>query len=708
MRESRQFLLLLIYSFTFAITLRTSAQTLYWQSITSDIPVYDLLYDGVQNLYYSGGSGNTYFYRSTDLGNTWTQLGNGSLRLYRIAIDSNGVLWGGNDTDGGIYKSTNQGESWVHSLNSNDKITSITVGPNNWIWAGTYDGKILFSSNEGNSWEAKNFNESISSIKSNNINFIFVGSGNGKIYRSTDLGINWELLYQSTGWSIIKGILVDNDNYIYANLYGRSERILSTNNGITWVEILGPNLSSLYINSYHQFFGGVYSGGGYRSLDSCLTWQYIGPTWPNDPNSFTFIDSIIFVGTPHGVFKYDPTSHPYLAENYFPLNIGNIWQFNTQCNGDFAGNAIYYVEKDSIISGKKYFLLQGDVNDWVRYDPIENRLFLRWNDSDYVVMDYTLNEGSTFQRILFNNHQIKNVTVLEPLYLNIFDSSYHTKGSFWGDSGPPSQSHATRYSENLGETKLDSYYNTPGGGSSHCTRKMIRAILVDSSGTKYFTNHESPEISLQPILGTAEFEIFLSFIVDHLYSYFTQYWDVNFIDSVAMFSYYSNGDSTILNEKVIAENIPSSINYSLLFSLDSTLMKNDFKFYYKIIAVDKGVVPEYSSLPDTGYFELIYDPNYVSVDDRNETNISNYRLEQNYPNPFNPSTKISYTVKEQGNVEVLIYDVLGNLVNTLVKERKSAGKYSTIFNASQLASGIYFYSIRVNDFVQTKKMVLLR
>lgn len=126
------------------------------------------------------------------------------------------------------------------------------------------------------------------------------------------------------------------------------------------------------------------------------------------------------------------------------------------------------------------------------------------------------------------------------------------------------------------------------------------------------------------------------------------------------------------------------------------------------MAVDKGIVPEYSITPDSGFYELIYDPNYVSVDDRNETNISNYRLEQNYPNPFNPITKISYTVKEQGNVEVLIYDVLGNLVNTLVKERKSAGKYSTIFNASQLASGIYFYSIRVNDFVQTKKMVLLR
>ena len=392
------------------------------------------------------------------------------------------------------------------------------------------------------------------------------------------------------------------------------------------------------------------------------------------------------------------------------MALGNKWQFNTTCNNNFAGNTIYYVEKDSIISGKKYFLLQGDLNDWVRYDQMGNRLFLRWNDSDYVVMDYTLNEGSSFPQILFNTHQIKNSTIVTPIFISIFDSIYFSKGNYWVDGLPPSlyESHTTYHSEKLGETKELSSYSGPGGTGGNCTRELIRAILFDSSDVRYYSDHVKPIINFQPIFVTSQFDFNLSLIVDHLYSGYTQYGDINFIDSVAMFSYYSNGDSTILNEKVIAENEPSSINYSLLFSLDSTLMKNDFKFYYKIMAVDKGIVPEYSITPDSGFYELIYDPNYVSVDDRNETNISNYRLEQNYPNPFNPITKISYTVKEQGNVEVLIYDVLGNLVNTLVKERKSAGKYSTIFNASQLASGIYFYSIRVNDFVQTKKMVLLR
>lgn len=698
----------LFNSIIFILAVSAQAQTLYWQSITSDVPVYDLLYDGVENLYFSGGSGNTYFYRSTDLGITWTQLGNGSLRLYRIAIDSNGVLWGGNDIEGGIYKSTNHGESWINSLNSNDKITSITVSPNNWIWSGTYDGKVLFSSNEGNSWEAKNFTEQISTITSNNNNFIFAGSSNGKIYRSTNLGGNWELMFQSTGWSIIKGIVVNDDNYIYANLYGQSKRILSIDNGITWVEILGTNLSSLYINSYHQIFGSEWSYGGYRSLDSCLTWQYIGPAWPNDPNSFTFIDSLIFVGTQHGVFKYDPAFQPYLSNNYFPLNIGNIWQFNTRCSGGFAGNSMYYVEKDTIIQNNKYFILKGLVNDIVRYDQEEDCMYLRWNDSDYVLMDYSLNEGSTFQHIRFNSHQIENVTVLKPYYLNIFDSLYHTKGSVWGDSGPPSQALYTRYSEMLGETTLDSYYSSPHGGSVHCTRKMIRAILVDSIATKYFSDFQSPEINFSPIFVTSQFDFSLTLTVNHLYSGDTQYGHVNFIDSVVMFSKYSNGDSIIYNEKVIAENEPSSINYYISFPLDSTLMKNNFKFYYKFYAVDKGVVPEYSIMPDTGFYELIYDSNYVSVKDYEANNISNFSLEQNYPNPFNPITRINYSIKEEGLVEIILYDILGNKLEIILQERKTVGKYSIDYDASRFSSGIYFYRLQVNDFIDTKKMILLK
>ncbi len=85
-----------------------------------------------------------------------------------------------------------------------------------------------------------------------------------------------------------------------------------------------------------------------------------------------------------------------------------------------------------------------------------------------------------------------------------------------------------------------------------------------------------------------------------------------------------------------------------------------------------------------------------------------YALEQNYPNPFNPATKITYALPKAGDVELKIYDVLGREVATLVNEVKQAGIYTVEFNASNFASGIYFYTMKSGDFNAVKKMVLVK
>ena len=85
-----------------------------------------------------------------------------------------------------------------------------------------------------------------------------------------------------------------------------------------------------------------------------------------------------------------------------------------------------------------------------------------------------------------------------------------------------------------------------------------------------------------------------------------------------------------------------------------------------------------------------------------------YRLEQNYPNPFNPTTNITYVLPKAENVSLKVYDVLGREVATLVNEVKPAGAYTVPFNASSLASGVYFYKLQAGSFVQTKKMMLVK
>ena len=85
-----------------------------------------------------------------------------------------------------------------------------------------------------------------------------------------------------------------------------------------------------------------------------------------------------------------------------------------------------------------------------------------------------------------------------------------------------------------------------------------------------------------------------------------------------------------------------------------------------------------------------------------------YSLDQNFPNPFNPRTKISYGIPEAGLVILKVYDLLGNEIAKLVNENKQAGRYEVEFNADNLASGVYIYRLSVNNFIRTKKMVLMR
>lgn len=89
--------------------------------------------------------------------------------------------------------------------------------------------------------------------------------------------------------------------------------------------------------------------------------------------------------------------------------------------------------------------------------------------------------------------------------------------------------------------------------------------------------------------------------------------------------------------------------------------------------------------------------------------IRDYNLFQNYPNPFNPSTKIKYSVRENNqSVRLRVFDNLGKEVSELVNEKLNAGVYETEFDGRNLSSGVFYYKFETNDFVETKKMILLR
>lgn len=98
--------------------------------------------------------------------------------------------------------------------------------------------------------------------------------------------------------------------------------------------------------------------------------------------------------------------------------------------------------------------------------------------------------------------------------------------------------------------------------------------------------------------------------------------------------------------------------------------------------------------------------NITGIDDNDLT--YKFELNQNYPNPFNPTTSISYSIPQDGKVSIIVYDVLGHEIIKLVDEYKYAGKHTRTFNAENMSSGIYFYTLSTNNFIKSKKMILIK
>ncbi|MBO6523952.1 MAG: T9SS type A sorting domain-containing protein [Balneolaceae bacterium] len=104
-------------------------------------------------------------------------------------------------------------------------------------------------------------------------------------------------------------------------------------------------------------------------------------------------------------------------------------------------------------------------------------------------------------------------------------------------------------------------------------------------------------------------------------------------------------------------------------------------------------------------------PDYTMISTSNETEeqVNAYKLDQNYPNPFNPATNISFTLPNAADVNLAVYNMLGQKVATLISGKTmTQGVHSVSFDASSLASGIYIYRLEAGSFVSNKRMTLIK
>ena len=396
------------------------------------------------------------------------------------------------------------------------------------------------------------------------------------------------------------------------------------------------------------------------------------------------------------------------VSNYWPLNKENRWYYLTEDHVYSEPWVKYGVEEvsythDTTINSQIYF---NKLNKWMRYDNETNEIVSLKDFNESVFMDFNLSDGNNF--IQFNSpfnyiNQI-NARVVEAKYRFLSDS-IRIKGFI----APNSELGQTQimYAKNIGEVYI--YNSTAEIIHYDNYAYLIEALIHRGDSTIIYDDKTPPQIIFTPPDSVSDTTITFRFEVKHPYTVIKMGANPaniprHFIDSVIIQYFYEKGNNRFYEQKTLCNlEDERSDFYVASINLNKSLINNGFEFKYKIIAKDKGLFPEYDIEPDSGFYTTSL---VTSVN--NKHNLLKFNLSQNYPNPFNPSTTISYSIPKESFVTLKIYDVLGRELQTLVTGEKPPGKYKIIFYAKKYSSGIYFYVMHAGDFIETKKLILVK
>jgi hypothetical protein len=179
-------------------------------------------------------------------------------------------------------------------------------------------------------------------------------------------------------------------------------------------------------------------------------------------------------------------------------------------------------------------------------------------------------------------------------------------------------------------------------------------------------------------------------------------WDFNSETDIASYKVYrAEGSGSFGLLATVSGTTNSYVDY------DVTLDKPIYTlFKYYVIAADNSSKVSLPSNQISTYGIMSAEKEIADLSSPSE--ITEYDLCINYPNPFNPSTQIDYIVKQPGHVSLKVYDIIGNEVASLVDEVQKEGNHSVTFNAGNLASGVYLYTLIVNDYMAVRKMSLIK
>ncbi|MDQ7052939.1 MAG: YCF48-related protein [candidate division KSB1 bacterium] len=606
-------------------------------------------------------------YRSTDNGDTWTPFYTGltDRNIQALAINSTDVLFAGSNT-GGMFRSEDNGENWIPINNglSALKMRSVAINSLGDVFAGTTEG-LFISSDNGNNWAEISSglgNKHILTIFVTPEDSLFIGTYNGA-FRSGDHGANWTKLVGPFGF--IQSFARNSSNMLFAGGGGFFFR--SIDNGLTWSQTLAEKLTfaiflDLYVTPSQNLIAATFNNGVISSSDN-------GNTWEPQNTGLTAVDIVTMTQTPSGTIFAG----------------GNNGLFRTQDGGenwsrivvDTIGLDVRFIASSKtgrLFAGIGRFLAISD-DDGESWTVADSRFTDRFPES------IAFGSGSD---------------VYVGVYGQIFKST--DGGDTWTELTTP-----------IPNTRVQAMGVSSTGTVFAGTRKNGVYRSTDAGTTWVEVNNGlSENFDITSFLFQPNGDVLLS-ALDGVFrsSNNGDTWEQQGMvpsrgvkdlarDSGGNLFIAIRGAGVAVSEDDGETWIP--INSGLGHKDAKTLLIDDMDHIY--VGTRGGSV-----------FKTQFFPTTV---ERAEGELpKTYFLEQNYPNPFNPETRIRYRLSSATEVTLAIYNPLGQLVRMLVKGRQPAGEHTVTWDArdragKRVASGVYVYRLSAGEFVQSRKLMLLR
>jgi hypothetical protein len=652
--------------------------------------------------------GESGIYRSTDLGATWIPTNPYSYATF-FGVGSDGVLLAGNGV--GIDRSTDDGLTWQTAyMNYIHEGVSFARSPDGDLYAGMNVGGVLRSTDNGASWLSAGLAASFTSVRSLAVTpngHVFAGvSGSGEyesgVYRSTDNGTSWtrvspifrfsapyalaasargdifagpilDGMYRSTddgdtwtelwgyGTRVAQAIVIDAAGYVYAGFSHGGIAVgglaCSTDNGDSWQQIgfTDQTIQSLAIDSSGGLLVGS-SRGVHRSIDHGGSWTHIGLP-------ITTIRGLAATATGRMLAAVDiPNAASTASGVYSSTNKGVDWDtsgavFDPLCLKALSGN--------TLLAGS-YVNLWRSTNDgssWESLPPIGEYAY----PYDFLL---TLQEGilAGTENGIYLSTDMGMTWIPTALRDHVSSLAVNSAGLIlagtWGQG-------------------IKSSWSASGTWIQQGMSGMsVNALMVDSRNRIYVGTRDAG-IYRSTDAGASFHHLALGAIAINCFHINS---DGEYFAGTDSNGVYASSDSGA-TWGPLGGGLSKASVLSLATDHDGFLFAGtQYRGVFRSAVTTTSVKEALTSYP------------------------KDFALSQNYPNPFNAGTVIGYRVEGSGVrvVRLVVYDVLGREVKTLLDEQKPAGTYQVEFDGSNLSSGVYIYRLSAGDYVESKRMILLR